>query len=336
MIVRELTTKLGFSFDRTNLDKFEHSILGFKTKTAITVGSIGIAFKKAVEYAQDFSDKILKTSALAKFSDTSIQELDALQSAFQKFGIPLENFQNIVEKTSVGIKEAFRGVNNQILELVRESQGAVDVNINGRLIKLKEYFIKVFDLVKSKRSESEKLRIITNAFPVDIVEANNLLRLFNRSKEEFNDLINKEKQSVQLLNEQEVAAQEFKTQISELNVEFEKLSATIAKTLVPFLSGTLQIVNKSVENFKKDYFETFLNDIGFSHSQEDQRDIAKQVYNGNTNSSNITNNNKFEFNVAPGTTEQQANFFTEAIKSTWDYLWNEKVREVNNNNPEYE
>ena len=336
MIVRELTTKLGFSFDRTNLDKFEHSILGFKTKTAITVGSIGIAFKKVVEYAQDFSDKILKTSALAKFSDTSIQELDALQSAFQKFDIPLETVQGFFENLSLGIKGAFRGENNQIQEIVKESRGAVQANVNGQLVTTKKFIEDLFAYIKTKSRESEQLRIITNAFGVDITTANAINNLIKSTNGDFSNLIDKEKQSLELLNSQVVAAKEFKMQINELNVEFEKLSATIAKTLVPFLSGTLQIVNKSVENFKKDYFETFLNDIGFSHSQEDQRDIAKQVYNGNTNSSNITNNNKFEFNVAPGTTEQQANFFTEAIKSTWDYLWNEKVREVNNNNPQVE
>ena len=54
------------------------------------------------------------------------------------------------------------------------------------------------------------------------------------------------------------------------------------------------------------------------------------------NNNSATFNNKFEFNVPPGTTEQTANFMSEAIRLTLNDLWTEKTREVFANNPQVE
>ena len=56
----------------------------------------------------------------------------------------------------------------------------------------------------------------------------------------------------------------------------------------------------------------------------------------NNISPSITNNNRFDINVPPGTPFEQSNAIVESVKVALDTLWYEKMREVFNNNPQVE
>jgi len=358
-IARELVTKLGFSFDRTNLDKFENAIVGFKTKVAVGVGIIGVAFKKVIDYADEFSNKILNTKAIAKFTDTSIQDLDALQSAFNKLNVPDDVFNSFASKLAIGIKEASRGVNNSFRQLVDQSNGAVRLRINNEVVTVKQAVDDIFEYLKNIEKESEKLRITQNIFGVDLATTDAIVQIAKLTKDEFQKIVEQEKQSLELLNSQVKAAQEFKNQINEMNTEWSKFSAKIAETAVPIITAALAgntLITEKVQgegvvstlSFLRDAIENVFAGLnGEDHItrvkreiQSEDEDFRRRVseFNGQGANSNasITNNNKFEFNVPPGTTEQQANFLTETVKTTMSSFWDEKVREVINNNPQVE
>jgi hypothetical protein len=358
-IVRELVTRLGFTFDRSNLDKFERSIIGFKTKVAVAVGTIGFAFKKVLDYANDFSDKVLKNSALAKFAKTSANELEALQNVFQKFNVPTEVFQGFFGQLTLGIKEASRGVDNEFRRLVTQSQGAVRLFVNGQLTTSKQAIDDIMAYLRSIADESEKLRIVQKIFGVDVATAEAITNIANLTKAEFNSLIEQEKRSVEQLDNAKKAAVEFKKQVNQLGVEWNKFSDNVAAFAIPFLNKSLGGINVIAEEAKsggfvgaakfvhaaiEDFFAGFRGEDYLSKVKRevaaDEQDFRRRLteyQQGTMNTqANVTNNNKFEFNVPPGTTEQQATFLTEAVKTTMSSFWDEKVREVINNNPQVE
>lgn len=320
---------------------------------------IGAAFKKAVDYAQDFSNKIQNTSALAKFSKTSIQSLDALQKAFQKFDVPEDVFLGFYEKLTLGIKEASRGVNNEFRQLVTQSNGAVRLLVDGQLTTSKQAIDDIFKYIRSISDESEKIRIVENVFGVGVRTAENIVQLSNLTKSEFDQLIEKEKQSLELLNDQQKAAQGFKQQINQLNTEWDKFKGNVAAVAIPVINQALGGANVLAEKAKEEgvgsaisfigssFQEVFAKFLGEDHltrlkreSDVEKEDFTRRLFEYQTGAmnsqANVTNNNKFEFNVPPGTTEQQATFLAEAVKTTISSFWDEKVREVINNNPQVE
>jgi len=358
-IVRELVTKLGFSFDRTNLDKFERSIFGFKTKATIAVAAIGVAFKKVIDYAQEFSNKVLNTKALATFSKTTTQQLDALQNVFKKFDVPTDTFQGFYQNLTLGIKEASRGVDNEFRRLVTQSQGAVRLFVNGQLTTSKQAIDDIMAYIRSIADESEKIRIVENIFGVGASTAQAIVSLSNLTKAEFDELIVKESQSLELLKQQEKAAVEFKQQINQLNTEWSKFAGNVAAFAVPKITTALGNINHFTETFQEQGAGAGFSEIGahvkdafLSLFGQDQLSVLKRELEADdldfrrrleeyktqqvNNQASVTNQNKFEFNVAPGTTEQQATAISESVRTTLNSFWDEKVREVINNNPQVE
>lgn len=335
-VVRELVTRLGFSFDRSNLDKFERSIVGFKTQTAIAVGLIGTAFKKVIDYANEFSDKVLKNSALAKFAKTSANELEALQNVFQKFNIPTETFQSFFGKLSIGIKEASRGVNNDFRKLVRESQGAVRLFVNGQLTTTKQAIDDIFNYIKNISDESEQLRIVENIFKVDIATADAIVNLANITKNEFDGLIEKEKRSVEELNNAKKAALNFKNEINSLNVEWTKFFNSVASFSLPYITQVFKGANLLTEDLKNGVISKKINETFIEADRRALNLENERIYNMHNETTGMTNNISFEFNVPPGTNEESANYFSESVISTLSNFFDIKVREVMNNNPQVE
>lgn len=353
-IARELLVKLGFTFDKTNLDKFEKSIVGFKTKTTLAVGLIASAFKKAFDYANEFSEKILNASALAKFAKSTTKEVVALQNLFKKFDVPEDVFQNFFADLSLGIKEASKGVNNDFRQLVTQSEGAVRLFVNGELTTTKQAIDDIFNYIKTRSDESEKLRILSNIFKVDPVIADSILQLVNLTKNEYDSLLQKEKDSLGNLEKATEEARNFKKQVNELNVEWQKVYNTLAMGIVPILGQTLQGINdiindfktlgalpalKNVENVAQGLFSTEASREAMRVNRQNYEETVARIERRNIqnqNSNTINNTNSFQFTVAPSTTIEQVNSITESIKATLNSFWDEKTREVINNNPQYE
>lgn len=354
MIVRELITKLGFQFDRSNLDKFERSVIGFKTKIAIASTSIGLAFKKLTDAASNFSDNLIKTDALAKFSKVPAEIIDGMQNAFAKFDIPNETFTRIFEDISVGIKQASKGVQSPFLELVKQSQGAVRLYVDGQLTTTKLAFDDIMNYVRKLSDESEKLRIIENIFGVDLTTANNLSNVFKLTNDELDALIKKEGRSAEEIEKSRENAIKFKQSINSLSVEWDKLTNRIIQSTVGPLADFFGSINKFIDDSKaKGFLKTitenaanneenlYRQSLGYvpEHIRNrnkgiDSSSTSQESYSDSKNT--IVNNNSFEFNVPPGTPEEQAQFQADQVVKAMETLWNQKTREVFNNNPQVE
>lgn len=355
-IARELVTRLSFAFDRTNLDKFERAISGFKTKFDIARLTIQQTFGKLIDYAKDFSNSILKNNAIAKFTKTSITDLTALQNAFQKFDVPPDIFTGIFENLSVQIAESKYGVDNLFSQLVTQSGGSVRKFVDGQLTTAKQAFLDFREFIRKETDEQTQLRFIRNFFQVDAQTSEAIRTLFALTNEEFDKLIKKETIAAAELQKSVDVAKGFKTQINELEGEWAKFNNKVAQFAVPFLTQSLGGLNLIAEKAQEEGILSSLKFIGEAivdgvktafgegHLQQVQREVmaedtefwnrVREVETARINQQNgITNNNRIEVNVPPTTDAQQAGVIGEAIKASMDAFWDEKVREVINNNP---
>lgn len=360
-IARELVTRLSFAFDRTNLDKFEKAISNFKTKFDIAALTIRTAFNRIVDYGKEFSDKILKNDAIARFTKTSISDLTALQNAFQKFDVPKENFTNFFEDLSIQIREAAVGINNEFRELVTKSQGAVRLYVNNQVTTAKQALDDIRKHIRNYDDETRQLSAIQRIFKVDAQTSAAIQALFKLTDDEFDKLIEKERIAADVLEKSRDIAKDFKKQINQMETEWTKFADKVAQFAVPFATQAFGGLNDIIETGQNEGIFSSIKFIGeaiadgvltaFGHGnlQEVQREVLAEDTDfwrrvqeqelkkiTNNNSGSVTNNNKFEFNVPPGTTEQQANVMAEWLKLTLNTYWDEKTREVMNNNPQVE
>jgi hypothetical protein len=355
-IVRELTTKLGFQFDQSNLNKFESSIIGFKTKFGIAAAAIAGTLKTLTDGAIKFSDNIISTDALAKFSKVPVEILDAWQSVFRRFDIPQETFSKVFEQLSLNIKKASKREPSPFLDLIYKSNQAVRLTVDGITTNTKQAFEDIREYVRKFSDESEQLRIIQNVFGVDNTTASNILNLFNKTNEEFDLLVENEKKSAEEIKKNTENARAFKEEINQLGVEWGKLSDRISRNTVGPLTSffkkfndfSVDINNKGLKTAIQDNIKYFDNqslkiipkfESVFGSDAKRKSYFEEQDLNNKgfpLKDATIINNNTFEFNVPEGTPEEQAKFQTEQIIRAIDFLFEQKTREVFNNNPQIE
>lgn len=352
-IVRELVTRLSFAFDKTNLVKFEQSIIGFKTKFALAATAIGASFKKVTDYAIDFSDQILKTDALAKFSGTTIQALTGLQNAFAKFNIPVDVFQNAFQKLTNSIKQAAAGEKSPFFDLVRQSQGAIQLIVDGQITTTKNAIDQIRAYLKTFTNEAEQIRAIQNIFDFDLVSAHSFLDIVKLTGEEWQNVVDKETKAAEGIEKIRDSAKQFKGEVNNLGVEFSKFANKLAQLTFPALTSFFKDLNNLIESFEtRGFFDTIFNSkdknrvtaanvlaLQTGRVQENLptlNRIQESAAQANNNSQSITNNNNFDINVAPGTTEDQAHLLTDQVSKMLENMYNENVREIINNNPQVE
>jgi len=359
-VARELVTRLSFVFDRTNLDKFEKAISNFKTKFDIGRLAIEKSFGRIIDFAGEFSDKILKQEALSKFTKVSIQDLDALQKAFKKFDVGPDVFSAIFEKLAIEIKAASRGVHNEFRKLSLETNGQVRIFIDGVATNVTTAIDDIRNRIQGLADESEQLRIIQNVFGFDLQTSNAILEFFKLTNEQFSEFVDKQKVSNEQLQKSKDTAREFKSQINQLSTEWERFQDKVAVTAVPLLNQSLGGINILTEKAQEEGFgsafglvldsigNAALELLGVETTQQLERRLLEEdlvfyrklqeEYQNRSvnNSASVVNNNTFEFNVPPGTEESTAEYITQAMEAKLNTLWDQKTREVINNSPQVE
>jgi len=353
-VVRELVTKLGFQFDRSNLDKLERSIIGFKTKASIALGLIGTLAKKTIDFFGGIADGVVETKDLADYSNIALENFVALRSAAAKFSIKPTQFNQSVEKLSISIKQASRGF-GELFRLAEETQGKVNFRgLNGELLNVKDILFQIGDYINSIGDKSEKLRILGNIFSPESAGA--WLRFLEQGNEQIGLLVEKETEFAKGFQASVDGAIKLQNQISELSVQWDKFATKILELTVPSLVNFFSSINKFIDDVRsKGVWET----ITTNASQIDPRsfttgvprlkpefDPESEVYKRmqierdqavqNQNSTSIINNNNFQFNVPAGTPEQTASYTVDQVQKTLDQFWLEKTREIINNNPQVE
>jgi hypothetical protein len=367
MIVRELVTKLGFQYDRTNLDKFEKSIIGFKTKFTIAGAAVAGFFKKVLDFSSEFANASIAASDIAKYSGIALKDFKALQLVAEKFNIDETSFNNLFQNISLGIKEASQGVDNFIFQLTRQTQGIVNFRkLNGELTNARDLFLQIGHLIRQIPDQSERLRILSNIPGIGIENAGKFERLLSQSNDQILRQISLQEEVAAQFEKSLPGLQVYQNSINSLGVEYKKLATTIGSFVVPILGKVLGGFNDIIDTLSNKGFKQFTEELGgavrttgnqlnsfiewltginlqglenpYGMTTDPYARMLKdnEIRNSNNNTSSIITNNKFEFNVPPGTTEGQANVVAEMVKMSIESTWNEKIREVINNNPTVE
>lgn len=364
MILRELVTKLSFKLDRSQLDKFENSIAGFKTKATLAFGAVAATIRKTFDFADNIAQASIKTKDLANYASIAVEDLVALSNASQKFGIKEDAFNASIQKLSILLKQASRGA-GELFQVVQQSQGKVNFRkANGELKNTQELLVSIFGYIDSISSKDEQLRILGNLF--DVESAGRWLDIIKNS-ENFFDLVKKEKPFAKAFQEAIPDMEKFREEILKTKTEWQKFKTSIGQVIVPPLAGALGGVNDIIEQGKEDGgFSGILKGINQafqiagedlfnfvtgngkdnSYIEEIKRDSARESYKmgvrlqrqieAEKSADQISITNNIEVNVPEGTSEQQGDSMAEKIKLAIMESFFEQSREIINNHPQVE
>jgi hypothetical protein len=364
MIFRELVTKLSFKLDRTQLDKFEKAISGFKTTASTAFGKVAQEIRKVFEFADEIATAGVKVKDMAGYASLAVKDFVALSNAAQKFGIKEDTFNQSIQNLSILLKQASRGA-GELFEIVRQSQGKVSFKkANGELKTTQELLVSIFEYVKSIPQQDEQLRILGNLF--DVESSGRWLKIINES-ERFFEVVKNEKPFAKAFEDAVPEMEKFRLEIETTKREWQKFRTTIGQVIVPPLAQTLGGVNDIIDQGSKgngaasilrginDAFQIAGEDLfnwitgngkDNSYIEAIKLDAARESYKMGVrlqrqmdaekaaNQTSITNN--IEVNVPEGTTEQQGDYMAEKIKLTIQEAFFEQSREILNNHPQVE
>src|SRR5260221_37868 len=219
MIFRELVTKLSFKLDRSQLDKFEKSITGFKTKLTIAFGAVAATIRKTFDFADNIAQASVATKDLANYASIAVEDFVALSNAAQKFGIKEDTFNYSIRNLSILLKQASRGAGD-LFQIVQQSQGKVNFRkANGELKTTEELLVSIFDYVKTIPRQDEQLRILGNLF--DVESAGRWLKIINES-EKFFDTVKNERPFAKAFEEANPQMEAFREEILKTKTEWQK------------------------------------------------------------------------------------------------------------------
>ncbi len=364
MIFRELVTKLSFKLDRSQLDKFEKAISGFKNTATTAFNKVASDIRKVFDFADEIATASVKTKDMADYAGLAVKDFVALSNAAQKFGINESSFNASILNLSVLLKQASRGA-GALFDLVAQSEGHFQFKkANGQLKNTEETLKSIFDYIDSLNSKDEKLRILGNVF--DVESAGRWLKIIN-DLSNFLETVKNEKPFAEAFENANDNMENFRDEILKTKTEWEKFKTTVGQIIVPPLTQTLGGVNAVIdEGNKGNGAASFLRGINdaFQIAGEDlfnwitgngkdnsyieaiKLDAARESYKMGvrlqrqieaeqaSNQTSIINN--IEVNVPEGTTEQQGDYMAEKIKLTIMESFFEQSREILNNHPQVE
>jgi hypothetical protein len=366
-VVRQLVTRISFTFDRRNLDNFERSILGFRTRFLISAGAIGVAFNQIKKSVDEFSDNLLRIDAVSRFAKTSSQALQGLIVTFQQLGLAPEKFLSGFEKLTLEILETSRGGLTQLTDILRSSNFSIQIkDANGELRKTEDVLI---DILKyfSKFEDNESLRLFTNVLGLDLKTVGVLLDNFKKNQDNIVELISINTSNIKGIEEQTEAAKQYNNALNSISASWIIIKNTIGSIVLPPVVELLESFAKDLSRISEFGFfhrfnpqsptnesfvnsmkpeidsamETFraltsLRDETFPKLTKLQNELA-ELHREEINTTNaVSGNYNFEFNVAPGTTLEQSQAMADNVRAAMSGFLDEKIRDIINNNPQVE
>lgn len=339
MIARELTTKLSFAFDRSNLDRFEKSIKSFKSGIVTTYGEVAALVGKVVNYFHEVSTSAIRIKDIADYTGIAVEDFAAMRQGAASLGLSTSIFDQAIKKLSIDIRQAKNGMGD-LIQVVSQSQGKVRIPFLDDAENLKEVLGDIFDYLETLPKQSDKLAFVSKYFGLDLHESAEFVRIANQGREAFEKARESQREYGKNIADSTAAAIQYSRELNKLATETDKLIGKINSIIVPYIGNALKLVNDAIDEAptqaKKGgggvsgFFKQVLNDP--FPKKKFGLDIANKI-GGNVN---VTNNNRFEFNVPPGTTEAQASWITQEVQSAIAKSKDQEIRELINNNPQVE
>jgi hypothetical protein len=367
--IRELVTRLSFRFDRTNLDRFERAITGFRARFLIAAGVVGALVKKTIDFVAELADAAVQTKDIADYSGESVTNLKAMQLAASKFAIPENTFGNFFKELSTARKQLEFGEPSFLRDLARESKGLFNIlNINNQIKSTKELFLELAKAVKEVGDRGNQLRILEQIPGIGAENAGKFLRFLELSNDEIIKLIDNETEAASKAEKLAQNGAKFQVELAKLNTEFSQLVYSLGSIVIPELNKSFSGLNTIIEKGKEGGFlaavdfvgeaiadavqstlgldtlsnamkrengEEVLGVLGYAKNffrAADERVMQRVQERNDTN--NVSNN--INLNVPPGTPQNQVEWMGEALRQTMNDFYFEKNREVINNNPTVE
>ena len=351
---RSLVTTLSFKLDKAQLDKLEAAILNFKGKFLTASSQIKAYAQQTLDYFDDVAKKSVNTADLARNIGLATEDLIAFQLASSKItfnpetiNIAFDHLKDILEEGKTGLGE--------FVQIWIDSRQQLSLNP----------FIQDQDVVGAFKASIAYLRTLTGdiqalksaargIFPQN--DINEILRYVEQTEEAFDREYEAnrkiaESRAMQTEDSKAYLAQQqtFYDELSNVISHFNKLVLPVAISGLKLASSGLEGANNAVQIFKDKGATGLVDRIVYRTEELVNRLTGNEpIFKGSEGRAlqgllpqgitfqpaNI--NTSIEINVPQGTSEEQLNFMADEMQFRFNHFLDEKIREVNTNNPQAE
>jgi uncharacterized phage infection (PIP) family protein YhgE len=319
-ILRELVTKLSFKVDQKNLDKFEKSILGFKTKVSLAVAGITGAIYKVGQFLGDISDSAISVKNISDYAGIAVSEFDAMRKGAQDLGTSFETFDKLSLTLSNHIRDS-RVATGKLFDLWRAFPNKVNLpKFVDQADDFKSALEGISNVIEGLPNRSDKLAGLANFFQVDINQANEILRFLEDYKGKFQDAVKANEFAAKQFAQQVPDLEKYSIEIGKLSGAFTTFKTVLAGQLAPAATG---IVQGATNILRQD--ERLAADIDEFVSELSTSGRAF-----------VEATNTFNFNVEPGSRLEQATQIYDYVKEALEEVFSGQIRDVVINNPQLE
>lgn len=236
-VVRELVTRLSFVFDRTNLDRFERAISGFKFRFSAISAAVGFFGNKVLNKFQEIAKATLDTDELARSTRTATEDFIALQKAADQFRIDPDAFSNAFKGLSDSLSEARRGT-GKLYDILGKSVYQLNLlpfanshNITGAMKRIFEYVAGIKDV-------TVQLDILKDAFGENA--ANGFLNVINAGNDALFRGAEANRAYARSVVENKESLTQYEKDLKTFYTHLETLTQSVVKILLPLLTPIVQ------------------------------------------------------------------------------------------------
>lgn len=351
---RSLVTTLSFKLDKAQLDRLEAAVLNFKNKFVTASNQVKNYAQQTLDFFDSIARKSVATADLARNIGVASEDLRAFQLASSKitfnpdtFDIGIEHIKDVLEEGVTGLGE-FRQIwidtRHQLnLQPFIDSQDSIGA--------FKEYIA----YLRTLKGDIQALKAASRGlFPAN--DVNEIIRYTDLSAESFDNLVNSYSNIAKAQVEAEgsnkvflAQQQEFYNQLGNAVQEFAKFTIPAATSVLKTISGGFEGANNAIQIYKEKGATGLVDRIVYRTEELVNRLTGNEpIFRGNEGRAlqgllpqgitfqpaNI--NTSIEINVPQGTSEEQLNFMADEMQFRFNHFLDEKIREVNANNPQAE
>lgn len=354
MIIRSLTTLLGFKVDKTGVQQFERQIVSIRTGFTLATTAVGAFVYQTFQAVRNVGEMIADTDDLTKRTGFAFKEIIGLQEVAKQSRIAPEQLRSSFLQLTYQVEDARRGVGS-LYKLVQRTNGRLNIrDESGNLRSTRDIFYDLVDLLS--QIEDEQLRISAYAEIFDRQNAVRFATLFKGGSKELRERGKQYEHLGDILDGQRKKLDEYEKKLSEVESSLKNFYMQLITSIEPILSDTLENASIVFERGREKYapgiggailssiesfFKTVVLDPFFNAEQENKRLIKKidDFRNERTSSvsqQNVNVDSTINIQVPPGTTEEQQQVIKESVDQAFREQSQEMIRQLQNNNPQVE